>query len=252
MKIFLSPAKRLDENPTVSWDSATEPQFLSKAETIMKTLSKKSPKKLMELMKISNDLAEMNYERNQIWNANPKDEESFFAGLMFDGEVYRGFRDAEFRTNEMQYLQNNLYILSGLYGILRLTDKVMPYRLEMGTKIKIGRKEDLYDFWKKTLTDFVNSQIEEGEILLDLASKEYLSAIDKKAVKGNWVDVKFKDYKNGKLTQIMVYFKQARGQMANYCAENHVKTMDELKHFDRMDYAYDDNLSDDKTLIFTR
>lgn len=252
MKIFLSPAKRLDENPMVSWNSVTEPQFLSKAETIMKTLAKKSPKNLMEIMKISNDLAEMNYDRNQTWKKNPKDEESFLAGLMFDGEVYRSFRDAKFNEKELKYLQDNLYILSGLYGILRLTDKVMPYRLEMGTKMKIGKKENLYAFWKKTLTDFVNSQIEEDEILLDLASNEYLSAIDKKAIKGKWIDVKFKDYKNGKLMQIMVYFKQARGQMANFCAENHVKTIDELKKFDRMNYAYDDNLSDAKTLIFTR
>ena len=149
-------------------------------------------------------------------------------------------------------MQNNLYILSGLYGILRLTDQVLPYRLEMGTDLKVGRKKDLYDFWTKTLTDFVNENIENDEILLDLSSKEYLSVLDKSQLKGRLIDVKFKDLRKGKLIQITVFFKQARGHMAHFCAENQVETLDDLKKFDAMGYAYDDNLSTKNTLVFTR
>lgn len=252
MKIFLSPAKRLNENPSVQWDIKSEPKFLSHSNIIMDALRKQSPNDLKSLMKISDELAELNYERNQKWSDSPKETESYHAGLMFDGEVYRGFRESKFSKDDFEYLKENVFILSGLYGILSPTDLVMPYRLEMGTKFGFSGNKNLYEFWKPTLTEFVNTQLTEDEVLLDLASTEYISALDKKALKGNWIDVKFKDYKDGKLKQIMVYMKKARGEMAHYCTENKVNSINELKNFTKMDYAYDDNLSNEKTLVFTR
>lgn len=252
MKIFLSPAKRLNENPTKEWELKSKPRFINKSVEIMKTLRNKSPKDLMNLMDISEDLADLNYERNQKWEENPDDQSSFSAGLMFDGEVYRGLRENAFNNTQLQYLKENVYILSGLYGILAPTDIVMPYRLEMGTDLKVGNSNNLYDFWKTELTKYINSQIKKDELLLNLSSKEYISAIDTKALNGKLIDFKFKDYKNGELKQITVYMKKARGEMANWCIMNDAKTLDDLKHFDRMNYQYDDNLSNENTLIYTR
>ena len=250
MKIFLSPAKRLDESPNTFYKETTSPVFIEKATTIMKVLQKKSPKKLMEMQKISEELAGLNYERNQQWEANPK--EGLQAGLMFDGEVYRGLRDEKFTDKEIKYLQKNLFILSGLYGVLRLTDEVMPYRLEMGTDIKIGQKNNLYEFWQKTITNYINDVTEKDEILLDLSSKEYMKVLDKKKLNGKIMNVKFMDMHQGKLKQITVYFKQARGHMAHFCATNKVKNLNDLKQFNEMEYVYADRLSDENTLIFTR
>lgn len=252
MKIFLSPAKRLNESSNEKWDLISKPRFSEQSEILMNVLKQKSPKDLSELMKISNNLAELNYDKNQEWERNPKEEKTFHAGLMFDGEVYRGLRNLDLNPKSLKYLQENMFILSGLYGILSITDLVLPYRLEMGTKLKVNKLNDLYEFWTDTVTDFVNSVTKKDEILLDLSSKEYMKVLDKDKLKGRIIDVKFKDYKDGKLKQITVYFKKARGEMANYCAENQVTTLEEIKQFDKMGYALDSKLSTEKTLVYTR
>lgn len=252
MKLFLSPAKRLNENQNNFNATLTQPIFLNEAADIMRNLKKKSPKSLQSLQKISTELATLNYERNHNWTDKPNQENVFPAAWLFDGEVYRGLREEELTKNQIEYLQKNMIILSGLYGALRVTDAIMPYRLEMGTDLKINKKKNLYEFWSKKITDFVNEQIEEDEILLDLSSKEYISVLDKKSINGKWIDVKFQDFHKGKLKQITVYFKLARGKMAYFCAANQVETIDELKTFNEMGYVYDDNLSTEKTLIFTR
>lgn len=252
MKVFLSPAKRLNLEKDIEWQKTSKPKFIKDADYLMEVLREKSPQDLKGLMKISDDIAEMNFERNQNWSKSPKEENTFQAGLMFDGEVYRGLRNAKFDEKALKYLDNNVYILSGLYGILSPMDGVMPYRLEMGTKLKTEDAKDLHSFWKEKLTDFVNKNTKKDEILLDLSSKEYMGALDKKNLKGKLIDVKFKDYKNGKLKQINVYFKKARGAMAHYCAEIQAETIDDLKKFEGMGYAYDDNLSSDNELIFVR
>lgn len=250
MKIFLSPAKRLNEIKSVQWKKNTQPTFIEEATYLMSILKEKSPQDLKKLMKISDDIAEMNYERNQQWIPSPS--KACQAGLMFDGEVYRGFRNAKFSQEALDYLEKNVYILSGLYGILSPMDSVMPYRLEMGTKLKTKFFNDLQSFWKKRLTDFINNHTQRGEPLLDLSSKEYMGALDKDKLIGNLIDIKFKDYKNGKLKQINVYFKKARGAMAHYCAENLINDIDEVKNFTAMGYAYHDTLSSHHELVFTR
>lgn len=252
MKIFLSPAKRLNEEEFDIPTELTRPQFLNEAEKVMASLSKKSPRKLENLQGISSDLAALNYERNHSWEPKVEGDDVYPAAWMFDGEVYRGLRESNLNKKQISYLQDHLIILSGLYGALKITDAVMPYRLEMGTDLKVGKNKNLYDFWTKKLTQHINDQIEEDEIMLDLSSKEYISVLDRDKIKGKWVDVKFKDYREGKLKQITVYFKKARGEMALYCAQTQAKTIDDLKNFEGMGYAYDDNLSTDNLLIFTR
>ncbi|MCK0202840.1 peroxide stress protein YaaA [Ornithobacterium rhinotracheale] len=253
MKIFLSPAKRLNTDEIEKqWGKETQPRFLKDAEQLMEILKTKTPKQLSDLMSISDDIAQMNYERNQHWTAKPKKDNGYQAGLMFDGEVYRGLRDTPLSSEAVEYLKEHVYILSGLYGILSPLDVVMPYRLEMGTKLQNPDGKTLYDFWQKRLTDFVNKNTKKGEILLDLSSKEYMKSLLHDELKGTLIDVKFKDYKNGKLKQINVYFKKARGAMARFCAENQVQNLDDLKAFTGMNYAYDDNLSSERELVFVR
>lgn len=248
MKLFLSPAKRLQTDFSNEWGSLQTPKFIDEAKKIMQELREKSPQKLENLMGISSDIAEMNYERNQVWSSNP--QEKLAAAQMFDGEVYRGLTDEKLSDAAKEYLKKNLYILSGLYGILSPHSTVMPYRLEMGTKLWDNKRLD--QFWQEKLTDFVNQNTQKDEILLDLSSMEYMKSLNQKKLKGRVYDLKFMDFKNGKYKQITVYFKKARGAMARYCAENNIQNLDGIKAFNGMDYLFNDELSTEKTLVFTR
>lgn len=251
MKILLSPAKMMSLETNANW-KATTPQFLEHSKEIMDVMKEMTAGDLEQLMKISSTISEMNVERNQTWNTKPSAGESISAALAFKGEVYRAF-DAETLSEDAQnYINNNVFLLSGLYGMLRPTDKIMLYRLEMGTKLDVNGSKNLYGFWKNILTPFFNSKLEKDEFILNLASNEYAKVLDKKALKVPMVEVEFQDYKDGKLKKIMMYFKHARGAMARYCAENNVQTLDEVKAYNIDGYRYDENLSKDGLLVFTR
>ena len=252
MKILLSPAKLMSLETNGNWNKSRSPKFISQSEIVMEKLKSLNTKDLEKLMHISKDLAEMNIERNAVWKTKPTAKKSVQAALAFKGEVYRGL-DAETLSESAQiYLNNHLFILSGLYGILKPSDKVMLYRLEMGSKLDVQGSKNLYGFWKETLTDFVNSKLKKNEILLNLASNEYAKVLDDKKLKSPKIDVEFLDFKNGQLKPIMVFFKQARGMMARYCAENEVTDLDEVKLFNENNYAFDEKLSTDSKLVFVR
>lgn len=251
MKILLSPAKMMSLETKADW-KATTPQFLEYSQEIMNVMKEMNATDLENLMKISKDIANMNVERNQEWNVKPTPKQSISAALAFKGEVYRAL-DAETLSEEAQkYMNTNVFLLSGLYGMLRPTDKIMLYRLEMGSKLDVNGSKNLYGFWKGILTPFFNSKLKKDEFILNLASNEYAKVLDKKALKVPIVEVEFQDYKDGKLKKIMMYFKHARGAMARYCAENNVQTLDEVKAFDVDGYRFDENLSKENLLIFTR
>lgn len=252
MKILLSPAKLMSLETDGEWQKSSTPKFLSHSENVMNELGKLKPKDLEKLMSISKDLAEMNVERYANWKPKPTKKNSLQAALAFQGEVYRGFDAGSLDENAQDYLNQNLFILSGLYGILKPSDRVMLYRLEMGSKLDVKGSKNLYGFWKETLTDFVNSKMKKNEPLLNLASNEYAKVLDAKNLKGQKIDVEFYDYKNGELKQIMVFFKQARGAMAKYCAENNVSTINEVKNFNVNNYGFDAKLSTDEKLVFIR
>ncbi len=252
MKILLSPAKLMSLETEGKWNKSTSPKFISQSEMVMEKLKTLKSKDLEKLMSISKDLAEMNIERNAVWKPKPTSKKSIQAGLAFKGEVYRGL-DAETLSEEAQtYLNDHLFILSGLYGILKPSDKLMLYRLEMGSKLDVKGSKNLYGFWKETLTEFVNSKLKRNEILLNLASTEYSKVLDDKKLKSPKIDVEFLDFKNGQLKPIMVFFKQARGTMARYCAENNVSTLDEVKLFNENNYSFDAKLSTETKLVFVR
>lgn len=251
MKILLSPAKMMSLETNADW-KATTPQFLEHSQEIMNVMKEMSATDLETLMKISKDIADMNVERNQEWSVKPTAKKSVSAALAFKGEVYRALNAETLSEDGQKYMNTNVFLLSGLYGMLRPADKIMLYRLEMGSKLDVNGSKNLYGFWKEILTPFFNSKLKKDEFILNLASNEYAKVLDKKALKVPMVEVEFQDYKDGKLKKIMMYFKHARGAMARYCAENNVQTLDQVKAFDVDGYRYDENLSKENLLIFTR
>ena len=252
MKIVISPAKSLNldkELPTLLF---TEAVFLKQAETIQKTLKKQKPKQLMELMAISEKLADLNWQRNQDWQLPFTANNARPAIYTFDGEVYTGIDAFTLPVDKVAVLQDKLRILSGLYGILKPLDLMQAYRLEMGTSIAIGTNKNLYEFWKTSVTDYLNSELNKDELFVNLASNEYFSAVDAKKLKVPVITPEFKDYKDGKLKMISFFAKKARGLMVRYIIDTNAESVDDLKGFNYEGYAFDANLSDGNKLVFTR
>ncbi|MGB6267974.1 MAG: peroxide stress protein YaaA [Olleya sp.] len=252
MKLVISPAKSLDFETKLPTTKATEAQFLEQAEKLNTLLKKKSPKALSNLMSISDNLAQLNYNRNQDWTLPFTKDNARPALYAFNGDVYRGLDAYTIPKDKLELTQNTVRILSGLYGVLKPLDLMQPYRLEMGTKLKVGSKKDLYQFWKKDIVKALNEALEENELFLNLASNEYFKAIDTKALKVPIIDVTFKEFKNGKLKIISFFAKEARGLMARYVIDTNAKTIDDLKQFNYDNYQFDGNLSTQKNLVFTR
>jgi len=252
MKIVISPAKSLDFKTKVPTDKFTEAQFLSEAEKINKVLKNKSPKELSKLMSVSEKLADLNWERNQEWHLPITPENGRQAVYAFKGTVYEGLEAYSLPEEKIDDLQQKLRILSGQYGILRPLDLILPYRLEMGTKLKVGAKENLYKFWGDRLTEALNDEMEDGEELINLASNEYFKVLNKKLLKAPVVTPVFKDFKNGKLKVISFFAKKARGMMVRFILDHNIERSEDLKLFNRGAYAYDENLSVGNELVFTR
>jgi cytoplasmic iron level regulating protein YaaA (DUF328/UPF0246 family) len=252
MKIVISPAKSLNFEKQLPTLNYTEPQFLKQATIIQNTLKKKKPKQLSELMDISEKLAELNWQRNQEWKLPFTFENARQAIYAFDGDVYTGLDVYELANDKLAVLQNKLRILSGLYGLLKPLDLIQAYRLEMGTTLPIGKNKNLYEFWKKTITQSLNDELETGELFINLASNEYFNAVDLKALKVPVITPEFKDYKDGKLKMISFFAKKARGMMVRYIIDNNAETIDDLKGFNYEGYAFDAKLSKGNTLVFTR
>ena len=252
MKIVISPAKSLDFEKPIPTDKFSEGIFLKQATTIQKTLKKKKPKQLMELMDISPKLAELNWQRNQDWALPFTKENARQAVFAFDGDVYQGLDVYTLPTEKLDDLQDKLRILSGLYGLLKPLDLIQPYRLEMGTNMVIGKNKNLYEFWKKTITKSLNDELTKGELFINLASNEYFSSVDVKSLKVPVITPEFKDYKDGKLKMISFFAKKARGLMVRYIIDTNAQTIDELKGFNYEGYAFDANLSTHNKLVFTR
>lgn len=252
MKIVISPAKSLNYESKLPVANYSESAFLKNSELIQKTLKNKQPKELMELMHISEKLADLNWKRNQEWSVPFSKENARSAVFAFDGDVYSGLDAYSLSTEKIAVLQDKLRILSGLYGVLKPLDLMQPYRLEMGTKMEIGTHKNLYEFWKKTITDSLNNEMKDDELFVNLASNEYFSAVDTKALKVPVITPEFKDYKDGKLKIISFYAKKARGLMVRYIIDKNAETIEDLKGFNYDGYAFDSNLSKGNSLVFTR
>jgi uncharacterized protein len=238
MKIVVSPAKTLDYESKLPTTRGTQPNFLETAVKLNKKLARQSKKEISRLMGISDKLADLNYTRYQEFQEDHDHQNSRPAMYAFDGDVYTGLEAYTIPVDKLDQVQNTLRILSGMYGLLRPLDLIQPYRLEMGTSIGIERKKNLYEVWQKKVTGFLNDELEEDELFLNLASNEYFKAVDKKKLKVSVISPVFKDYKNGKLKIISFFAKKARGSMARYVIDNNCTTLDDLKGFDYDGYRY--------------
>ena len=191
-------------------------------------------------MHISEKLALLNWERNQSFNSHESSNKRP-AIFTFNGDVYLGLDPYTLSSEKIEQMQNQLRILSGLYGLLRPLDLIQPYRLEMGTNFLIGKHKNLYDFWKDKTTQQLNLEIEEGELFVNLASNEYFNVIDIKKLVAEIVTPQFKDFKNGKLKIISFFAKKARGMMVRHLVDVNAKNIEDIKAFNLGGYSYSAN-----------
>lgn len=252
MKLVISPAKSLNYESELPTSFSTESSFLSEAQQLNDLLKKKSAKDLSDLMHISPNLGQLNYERNQTWSLPFTSKNSRPAIYAFSGDVYRGLDAYTIQESKLKNLQNTVRVLSGLYGVLKPLDLVQPYRLEMGTKFPVENSKNLYEFWRKKVTKALNDDLKEGELFVNLASQEYFKVIDVKLLKEPVVHVDFKEFKNDQYKTIAIFAKLARGYMTRFIIENSIETIEGLKDFAIKGYGYDANLSTDTKLVFTR
>jgi cytoplasmic iron level regulating protein YaaA (DUF328/UPF0246 family) len=252
MKIIISPAKSLDFESEVPTSLYTQPRFLEQSNQLVKKLKTLSKNKLGDLMSISDALSQLNYERNQIWETPFTIDNAKQAIYSFTGAVFMGIDVHSLEKEKIPVLQERLRILSGLYGLLKPLDLIQPYRLEMGTRLKVGKTENLYKFWDDTLADSLNAELEEDELLVNLASTEYFKALPLKVLKVPMITPVFKDLKNGQYKIVMTYAKKARGLMVRYIIENNVNTIEELKGFNEDKYRFSEEMSFGNDLVFTR
>ena len=238
MKMVISPAKSLNFKSNFPTEQNSNPFFLKEAITINKLLKDKSSYELSQLLKISDKLGNLNWERNQNFKTPFNKENATPAVYTFDGDVYTGLDIYTLPIEKIKVLQKSLRILSGLYGVLKPLDLIQPYRLEMGTKFPVDKKKNLYDFWKLKITSFINEELKENELFVNLASNEYFSSIDVKALKTEVITPQFKDFKNGTLKMISFYAKKARGMMVRYMLDNENVTAETLLGFDYGGYTF--------------
>ncbi len=254
MLIVISPAKLLDfKTPSVTKDY-TIPELLNKSKKLVGELQQKSPKELSELMKISFDLGNLNFERFQTWHLPFTPENAKQAVLAFNGDVYAGLNAPELLPEILKLSQKKLRILSGLYGVLKPLDLIQPYRLEMGTKLGIENSKNLYEFWSDTITQKIDEAVEQSgsKILVNLASSEYFKSIHAKKLSSKIITPAFKEMKNGEYKIISFFAKKARGQMSRFILENQIENAEELQAFDADGYAFNPRLSKPDFPVFTR
>ena len=203
-------------------------------------------------MNISPKISALNYERNQQWQLPFNSNNARQAIYAFSGDVYQGLDSYSIPKNKIDRLQDTVRIISGLYGILKPMDLIQPYRLEMGTKFQINKSKNLYEFWRSKVTSFLNVEMKQDEILVNLASQEYFKAIDTKVLKAKLIHIDFKEFKNGNYKTIAIFSKRARGLMTRFIVENNAQTVEDIKVFNLNRYRYDKNLSSENRLVFTR
>lgn len=254
MLSVISPAKTLDFTSACPPHRASQCDYLDASAKLISVLRKKSRAQLAELMTISPSLADLNFNRYQDWSLPLTEDNARAAIFAFKGDVYTGLTLDTYSGEDLSFAQKHLRILSGLYGLLRPLDLILPYRLEMGTALKVGRAKNLYEFWGERLTEGINialAQTDSG-VLVNLASREYFKAVPTANFKGRMVTPHFKEKKNGEYKIISFFAKKARGMMVDYITKNAITEPEPMKGFDLEGYRYNPALGDTDNWVFTR
>ena len=254
MNIVISPAKKLDfskEVKIIDEKDLTEVLLKEKAMKLARQMKKCSVDEIKKMMKLSDNLAKLNFDRYQDFMHKTKSAPAITA---FVGDTYKGLNIEEYTRNDLKYAQKNLHILSGLYGVLRPLDKIKPYRLEMGRKLKIDSCSNLYEYWGDDITISLNDFIDSSKsaILVNLASEEYFKSIKKEQVNGQIIDIKFLEKKENTYKVIGLFSKKARGMMASYIIKNRIIETKKLKEFNENAYKYSKNESNQNLFVFKR
>lgn len=253
MLLLISPAKKLDFEEQSPDIGATVPALMAQAEEIVGIMKQQSEADLKRLMKLSDNLAQLNVDRYRDWTTETSEQRAKQAILAFRGDVYAGMAATAFEQGDFDFAQEHLRILSGLYGVLRPLDMIQPHRLEMGTKLQNSRGKDLYAFWKGESAVLVNEAAQAaGESIVNLASQEYFSSIDQTQLTFPVVTPVFKDQKNGVYKIISIYAKKARGMMCDFVIRNRLERPEQLKDFSAAGYRFVESESDEYTLLFQR
>lgn len=254
MLILVSPAKKLDYDTPPTTRKATLPDYLDQSQILIDRLRRYSAMDLAELMKLSMNLAELNFDRYEQWRQEVSPETGKQCVLAFKGDVYQGLDAGSFSAKDLDYAQQHLRILSGLYGLLKPLDLMRPYRLEMGTRLENERGKNLYEFWGSRITDAVNAQLKKqgDDVLINLASNEYFKSVRPKQVEGRIITPQFKEKKNGGYKMIGVYAKKARGLLSRFILLNQLSDPEDIKTFDVEGYAFNPVLSSGDNWVFSR
>jgi len=254
MLTVISPAKTLDYDTAPVTERFTLPQYLDDSQELIVQLRELSPAQISELMHLSDKLAGLNAARFGSWTPDFTPANAKQALLAFKGDVYTGLDAETLGEDDFTYAQQHLRMLSGLYGLLRPLDLMQPYRLEMGTKLANARGKDLYAFWGTRISEWLNQALADqgDDLLLNLASNEYFSAVKRNALKGRVINVDFKDLKNGQYKIISFYAKKARGMMSRFVIQERVNDPEQLKQFDVQGYYYSAEQSKADHLVFLR
>ncbi|MEN5142241.1 peroxide stress protein YaaA [Pseudomonas juntendi] len=254
MLTVISPAKTLDYDTPPVTERFTLPQYLDDSQLLIQQLRELSPAQISELMHLSDKLAGLNAARFGSWTPDFTPANAKQALLAFKGDVYTGLDAESLGEDDFSYAQDHLRMLSGLYGLLRPLDLMQPYRLEMGTKLANARGKDLYAFWGTRISEWLNQALAEqgDDVLLNLASNEYFSAVKRSALNARVINVDFKDLKNGQYKIISFYAKKARGMMSRFVIQQRISDPQQLKQFDVQGYYYSAEQSKADHLVFLR
>ena len=254
MITVLSPAKKLSSECSSNGSAYTTPVFLKQSEGLVKTLKLYDPLGLQSLMGISQNLSELNWERFQSWTADFSPDISRQAVYSFKGDTYTGLDADTLSEKDIIFAQDRVRILSGLYGVLKPLDLMLPYRLEMGTKLDNKKGKNLYEFWGDRLSSTISKELEDhkDKTIINCASNEYFKSINNSSLNANVLTPEFKEIKNDKIRMISFFAKKARGMMARFIIENRIDSTDQILEFDLAGYKYDPSLSEDVKPVFTR
>ena len=254
MITLISPSKTLDFESIPPIESYTDCLFLFESQKLNKILKKMNKESIKELMGVSDKIADLNFNRFKDWNVPFNLNNAKQAIYAFKGDVYSGLDAYSLNNNQINFAQNNLRILSGLYGVLKPLDLIMPYRLEMGTKLKNGKGNNLYQYWGDSITNSLKNEMIKNKYsyVINLASNEYFKSVNLKFLKYSVITPLFKENRNGEFKMIAIYAKKARGLMARYIIDNELNEHEDLKNFNIDGYKFNDEISSNLNYVFTR